>query len=154
MEKSFMQAVITKQNENYLIEFTDEDGNYSRIENNEDIKAKIEAIFSKFEIAKTVEEIKIEELEKEKEEILFILDSKLTNEERLDKISIYPKWERDIFYQENEKVRHQDKLYKVIQNHTSQDDWTPDVATSLFVEIVADEVIGEFKKPTGSHDAL
>lgn len=108
---------------------------------------------------KEIEELKkeaIQELEtvkKEKEEILFILDSKLTNEERLEKISIYPKWERDVFYQENEKVRYQDKLYKVIQNHTSQDDWTPEFAPNLFVEIVADEVIGEFKKPTGTHDA-
>ena len=27
-------------------------------------------------------------------------------------------------------------LYKVLQNHTSQDDWTPDVAPSLFAEVL------------------
>lgn len=34
-----------------------------------------------------------------------------------------------------EYIQHNDKLYQVIQGHTGQADWTPDVAMSLFMVI-------------------
>lgn len=34
-----------------------------------------------------------------------------------------------------EFIQHNDKLYRVLQAHTAQADWTPDVAASLFVVI-------------------
>lgn len=46
------------------------------------------------------------------------------------------------------------KFYKVLQNHTSQADWTPDTAVSLYVEIPDPSVEWpEWKQPTGAHDA-
>ena len=46
-----------------------------------------------------------------------------------------------------------EKLYKVIgAKHTSQVDWTPDTAVSLYVEITPPGVIAEWKQPTGAHD--
>lgn len=46
------------------------------------------------------------------------------------------------------------KFYKVLQNHTSQADWTPDTAVSLYVEIPDPaEEWPEWKQPTGAHDA-
>ena len=46
------------------------------------------------------------------------------------------------------------KFYKVLQNHTSQEDWTPDTAVSLYVEIPDPSVeYPEYKQPTGAHDA-
>lgn len=33
------------------------------------------------------------------------------------------------------RLRYGDKLYKVLQDHTSQADWTPDTAVSLYVEV-------------------
>lgn len=44
------------------------------------------------------------------------------------------------------------KLYKVIQSHTVQDDWTPDVSASLFTLVTVEEW-PEFVQPTGAHDA-
>lgn len=46
------------------------------------------------------------------------------------------------------------KFYKVLQDHTSQADWTPDTAVSLYVEIADPaEEWPEWKQPTGAHDA-
>lgn len=46
------------------------------------------------------------------------------------------------------------KFYKVLQNHTSQSDWTPDTASSLYVEISDPSIEWpEWKQPTGAHDA-
>lgn len=46
------------------------------------------------------------------------------------------------------------QLYKVVQDHTSQNDWTPDVSASLFTPIGLDESgYPVWAQPTGSHDA-
>ena len=37
-----------------------------------------------------------------------------------------------------------DKLYKVVQAHTSQSDWTPDITASLFTVVQAQGVIEEW----------
>jgi hypothetical protein len=44
------------------------------------------------------------------------------------------------------------KLYKVIQEHTCQSDWTPDVSVSLFVEVSVEEW-PQWRQPTGAQDA-
>lgn len=50
----------------------------------------------------------------------------------------YPEWESGKAYTVGYKVQHGGKLYKVITAHTSQADWTPDAAATLFTRI--DEV--------------
>ena len=46
------------------------------------------------------------------------------------------------------------QLYRVVQAHTSQADWTPDNTPSLFVAIgLDDEGYPIWSKPTGAHDA-
>ena len=46
------------------------------------------------------------------------------------------------------------QLYKVVQAHTSQADWTPDVTASLFVAIGLDDAgYPVWSQPTGAHDA-
>ena len=60
----------------------------------------------------------------------------------------------DMNIKKDERLIYNDKFYKVLQNHTSQADWAPDVANSLFVEISDPSVeYPEFKQPTGAHDA-
>lgn len=75
-----------------------------------------------------------------------------TDEEALDNILAYPKWAVGKEYTKDERVRYEDVLYKVLQNHTSQSDWTPDVAVSLFVKVSIEEY-PQWVQPTGSHDA-
>lgn len=68
---------------------------------------------------------------------------------------LYPEWSGEsVSYKKNDRFMYQDKFYKVLQNHTSQADWTPDTAISLYVEIADPiEEWPEFKQPTGAHDA-
>jgi len=75
-----------------------------------------------------------------------------TDEEALDNILAYPKWAVGKEYTKDERVRYEDVLYKVLQNHTSQSDWTPDVAVSLYVRVSIEEY-PNWVQPTGSHDA-
>lgn len=75
-----------------------------------------------------------------------------TDEQALDNILAYPKWTVGKSYVKDERVRYEDVLYKVLQNHTSQSDWTPDVAVSLFVKVSIEEY-PQWVQPTGSHDA-
>jgi hypothetical protein len=52
-------------------------------------------------------------------------------------------------------ISYDGKLYRVIQDHTTQADWTPDIVQSLYVEIQAPGSSGypDWVQPTGGHDA-
>lgn len=52
--------------------------------------------------------------------------------------AFYPEWEKDKQYTVGYKAQYHGKLYKVIQAHTSQETWTPDITASLYTRI--DEV--------------
>lgn len=75
-----------------------------------------------------------------------------SDEEALDNILAYPKWAVGKEYKKDERVRYEDVLYKVLQSHTSQSDWTPDVAVSLFVRVSIEEY-PQWVQPTGAQDA-
>ena len=52
------------------------------------------------------------------------------------------------------RLQYKSKLYRVLQDHTSQADWIPGSAASLFVEISDPSIeYPEWKQPTGAHDA-
>ena len=82
-----------------------------------------------------------------------IRQDELSNSELLELTHLYPKWEVGVEYKSGEFVEHQGKLYKLIQPHTSQADWQPDIAVSLFDEVMPEGVIPEWVQPTGGHDA-
>lgn len=64
----------------------------------------------------------------------------LTDEQAETVIDIFPEWRVGVSYAVGERLRYLAVLYKVIQAHTSQADWTPDIATSLFVRISAEDI--------------
>ena len=68
---------------------------------------------------------------------------------------LYPEWlGNGLTYKTNDRLMYNNKFYKVLQDHTSQPDWTPDTASSLYVEIAdPSNEYPEFKQPTGAHDA-
>lgn len=45
------------------------------------------------------------------------------------------------------------KLYKVVQGHTSQADWTPSELPALYKSYMDENIIAEWEQPQGSHDA-
>jgi hypothetical protein len=53
-----------------------------------------------------------------------------------------------------EYIQYNDKLYKVLQAHTVQSNWTPENAPSLFAEVLTDptgETILEWKQPSSTN---
>lgn len=68
---------------------------------------------------------------------------------------VFPSWEVGVEYKKDYKIRYNDVVYKVLQDHTSQSDWTPDTAVSLYVKVHQQEPhdYPEWEQPTGSHDA-
>lgn len=78
----------------------------------------------------------------------------LSDEDALAVAALYPTWISKVGEQVNagERYWYNEKLYKVVQTHTVQEDWTPDVSTSLFTEVTVDPW-PEWRQPTGAQDA-
>ena len=72
---------------------------------------------------------------------------KLDDTEALDAIELFPQWKENIFVTLDERYRFKGELYKVTQSHQTQTDWTPDIATSLFVKVQADIEQGTIDNP-------
>ena len=64
----------------------------------------------------------------------------------------YPEWAAGVDYATGYKVQHSGTLYKCVQAHTSQADWTPDATPALWVKVSLDEY-PEWVQPTGTHNA-
>ena len=78
----------------------------------------------------------------------------LPDEEAYKTPYAYPAWSGNgVSYSIGDRVRYGDKLYKCIQAHTSQADWQPTDAVSLFVEVSPEGTIPDWKQPTGAADA-
>ena len=70
----------------------------------------------------------------------------------LDAMAIYPVWEIGAAYAVNDRRRYGANLYRCVQAHTSQADWTPDATPALWVKVSVEEW-PEWVQPTGAHDA-
>ncbi|MBR2881483.1 MAG: hypothetical protein IKB96_03860 [Prevotella sp.] len=77
----------------------------------------------------------------------------LTDEQAEQVIDVFPAWQVGKAYEVGVRVRYESILYKCIQAHTSQADWTPDTAVSLWVRVGEPGEIPEWVQPTGAHDA-
>lgn len=76
-----------------------------------------------------------------------------TDEVALQVPNLYPLWAAEIAYEVGERVLYNDVLYKVLQAHTSQETWTPDVSPSLFAKVlIPDEnIIPEWEQPDSTN---
>lgn len=73
--------------------------------------------------------------------------------EALEVQYLYPEWKSGKSYTAGYRVNYNGVLYKVLQDHTSQDDWAPDVSHSLFAKVlIPDEnVIPEWEQPDSTN---
>ena len=76
----------------------------------------------------------------------------LTDEDALQAVELFPQWIIGRAYVVGERLQYKNVLYRVVQAHTSQADWTPDITPALFVVVSLDEW-PDFVQPTGAHDA-
>lgn len=59
----------------------------------------------------------------------------IAEEMALNYIALYPNWEIGKELSAGERIEHEGKLYKVVQAHTAQESWTPNLVPSLFEPI-------------------
>lgn len=80
-----------------------------------------------------------------------------TDEQALEVQSLYPDWETD--YKEGdtlkvgERINYNEVLYKVLQEHTKQENWNPEDAPSLFAKVLIPDpgYIPEWEQPTSTN---
>lgn len=77
----------------------------------------------------------------------------LGDEDALEAVELFPAWKPDTAYTADERIRYGEKLYRCVQAHTSQSDWTPDVTPALWTEVAKPGEIPVWKQPTGAQDA-
>lgn len=82
-----------------------------------------------------------------------VLADQLTDAELTKLGELYPDWEVGVDYVIDDVISYHNELYKVIQAHTSQADWAPNIATNLFTKVAPAGVIAEWIQPAGAHDA-
>lgn len=78
----------------------------------------------------------------------------LTDEQALSVQSIYPVWDGNgVVYTADYKVMYNGTLYKCLQAHTSQTDWAPDAAASLWSKVLIPdpETIPEWEQPDSTN---
>lgn len=81
------------------------------------------------------------------------LSADLPDSEAYTAPELFPMWSiKD--YQQGDRVQYNGLLYKCLQAHTAQSDWTPDKAVSLWVRVDDQSIVyPEWRQPTGAHDA-
>lgn len=84
----------------------------------------------------------------------------LDDEKAMEIVYLYDPWQIGKAYAVGEFVTYGEngvgdpQLYKVVQAHTSQEDWTPDATASLYDAIGLDDSgYPIWSQPTGAHDA-
>ena len=87
----------------------------------------------------------------------------LSDDQKEEILSRYNEYKVGKKYEEKEKFTFNGKVYEVKQEHRSQTTWIPSETPNLYTEFLSvkikdeagneSEVVSEFKKPTGVHDA-
>ena len=154
INKSDDELIELGLREFYKQYFADKFQNESIESLNEKVK-EIDSIYD--EVSRVRDEIKsvhneVTNLSK----VVFAKD--LTAEEKEELISQYPVYEAGASYRAGDVINYNGELYRVIQEHTSQDDWKPDSTPSLYTpylkgEIADKEIVHEWRQPLGAHDA-
>lgn len=127
----------------------------------------IDKLAREFNPSKALEELeeRVKAQEEASENLIktFILSKDLNEDQKENILSQYDEWKLGVIYEEGKKVKYKGKVYKVTIRHDSQPNREPDIAHNLFTEYLSPqiqnedgsttEVINDFKKPTGAHDA-
>ena len=78
--------------------------------------------------------------------------SYLDDEQAETVTNLFPVWESGVQYVVDDRRQYNELLYRCVQAHTSQDDWTPDKTPALWVRTSTEEW-PEWIQPQGAHDA-
>lgn len=91
---------------------------------------------------------------------MFTQNMNLPDEQAMEVADLYPEWQEKKAYAVDEILKYgenadgETQLYKVLQAHTSQADWTPDTAASLYKKVgFTDSGVPMWTQPLGATDA-
>ena len=91
---------------------------------------------------------------------LQLFAASLDDDRAMEVATVFDVWQPGKVYSVGEFVTYgvnsvgDPQLYKVVQEHTAQTDWTPDASASLFTAIGLDDAgVPVWSQPTGAHDA-
>lgn len=65
---------------------------------------------------------------------------------------LFEPWKENTLYSTGNRVKYNNFLYKCVQGHTSQTNWTPDATPALWTRVSVEEW-PEWVQPTGAQDA-
>lgn len=77
----------------------------------------------------------------------------LEDEDALKGVELFPKWKGDTLYSIGDRVRYDGVLYKCLILHTSQAEWNPTDAVSLWARVLIPdpEVIPDWEQPESTN---
>lgn len=86
-------------------------------------------------------------------EALVTLRESASDADALNAVALYPAWREGVTYTIGQRMRYDGTLYRVLQDHTSQADWTPGAAPSLFAKVLIPEAetITEWEQPDSTN---
>lgn len=81
------------------------------------------------------------------------MDGDIDDETALGAVTLFPEWDSAAAYEKDRRVRYEGVLYRCLQAHTAQADWTPEAAPSLWAKVlIPDEnVIPEWEQPDSTN---
>ena len=88
-----------------------------------------------------------------------VFASELTQEELESLFDLYEEWKAGEDIKPGDIRKYNNKLYKAIQAHKTQSDWSPEITPSLWLEYMpaetegGEEIIQDWKQPLGGHDS-
>ena len=80
-----------------------------------------------------------EKLTSQQELAMSFLADNLTDEQAVQVPLIFEAWQVGVNYKVGKKLVYEEVLYKVLQDHTSQETWTPKDSPSLFTKVLVDD---------------
>ena len=105
-------------------------------------------------------ELNMEQASEQMRRAMQMFAQTLTEEEAMEIATVYPSYEVGKEYRADEFIAYginevgDPQLYRVVQAHTSQEDWKPDITPSLYTAIgLNPQGYPTWSRPTGAHDA-
>lgn len=77
----------------------------------------------------------------------------LDDEDALEAVQLFPRWDDSAEYKVGDKVRLQNILYKCLQNHIAQPTWSPISAPSLWAKVLIPDpnVVPDWEQPDSTN---
>ena len=77
----------------------------------------------------------------------------LPDEDALEAVYLFPNWSADWDYDKDTRVLYEGILYRCLQSHTSQSNWTPSTSPSLWAKVLIPDptVVPEWEQPDSTN---